>query len=294
MPQGLINNSLPAFEVKGRRIKVVDDINDPAYKAYQDSLIGYNMTKDIADFYTRHALETDSIIERNPNNPRIIRLRNYTPSTARAEWQEAHDIYNPIKNEQYRQETEKQKLIKEYVERTGNIPSESAPGLTWRFYVGPTDRVEGLTNTHYAKFAKPVNEVVLRNSDKYKQLQRDWSKENPVSPIQPKGIDIHAGNAGFQFRPQNAKLPFIPKGDHNFYFGPAAAWGNANKEVGYTNDGYGHGKEAITMQDLMSLPEADLLNFFAGFGEKEGANLNQRFKQTKETIEVKQKNKLKK
>jgi len=66
------------------------------------------------------------------------------------------------------------------------------------------------------------------------------------------------------------KIVPIPKPqnytDHNFYFGNALAWKDPNKEVGYYNLGDKHGRQSVTLRELMNMEPTSRKDFLDSFG----------------------------
>ncbi len=94
-----------------------------------------------------------------------------------------------------------------------------------------------------------------------------------VQPIQPKIFTTNSKSLGK--RNISTSKSFTPQTDHNFYFGNAQAWKNPNREIGYYNLGNGEGRQSVTLKELQEMNPESRKGFLNSFGNK----YNEQFEQ---------------
>lgn len=164
-------NAIPLKEVvvnkKGKTPIYTSSRNDPRYKAYQDSLYAYNMSKNIPGLLTKLALEQNKLIEIDPNDPTSVRLKA-NPNSGH---QEFYRQYNPFVNKKSKAILDALTPFNDYIKKTGKKPTEKIKTKTWVGYQPESNSVEGLVNSEALIFKKPQQPIIIQEQELQNNLQ---------------------------------------------------------------------------------------------------------------------------
>ena len=277
---------------------IVFSRNDPAFKAYQDSLSLYNLSKTLANQTfneeTKNATANVKeyyrkiILDANENPGRYEMRHGSFPLEGSMfsvdKYSAAKNII--MKNDKVKGNTPFEKMInweQEMIDyyKTNPYTEPDINGFTSKQRIAmhtstlnilkkqkqlsgqsgilPTHITIPLESSFATHFKKPVAPPVLAEA----------------KPLESKGLNTNALRPQLLSRPVALPKQNFPISDHNFYFGNAQAWKNPDIEVGYYNEGQGEGRIKVTMKELLSMEPNSRKAFLNSFGK----NYNDQFEQ---------------
>ena len=240
------SNAIKFYQKGGINLSpvVVYGRNDPAFKAYQDSLSLYNLGRNY-NTKTYGKLRGFTLKNEIYNYPGS----NWTPEMIASEEKYLLDNSFVSEKDMKKYNWESDDIERQRIANKLFLKAKSTGYKPIGYYEG-----EG----YFPAYKKPTNPPIVK----------PVPKMNPLLNISPSQV-LSKRETVIPPKPQNYT-------DHNFYFGNALAWKDPNKEVGYYNLGDKHGRQSVTLRELMNMEPISRKDFLNSFGK----NYNEQFEES--------------
>ena len=218
--------NLSPVEVYGR--------DDPAFKAYQDSLTLYNLGRmySYKTYGKNGRVQTIDDIYNFPGS-------NWTPEMIASEEKYLLDDSFVSEKDMKKYNWESDDIERQRIANKLFLKAKSTGYKPIGYYTG-----EG----YFPAYKKPTNPPIVK----------PVPKMNPLLNISPSQV-LSKRETVIPPKPINYT-------DHNFYFGNAVAWKDPNKEVGYYNLGDNQGRQSVTLKELIDMEPTSRKGFLDSFG----------------------------